>query len=208
MCRFGALTVVGRRVSADEVCDEVLRDKDFYRHSGGGVTLSGGEPLLQPYFCADVLTALRQEGIHTAIDTAGCVPPEFFDIVLPHTDLVLFDLKPANSAKHREMTGQGNNLILQNLDNLCKRDIPVWIRIPLIAAVNDSEQDIRQLIPLLDGRRNIKKVQLLAYHKLGLGKYTALGMASKSHDFKAPSKQAVQSAIAILKRAGIENIEY
>ena len=208
MCRFGALEVVGKCVSANEVCDEVLRDKDFYRHSGGGVTLSGGEPLLQPYFCADVLTVLRQEGIHTAIDTAGCVPPEFFDIVLPHTDLVLFDLKLASSAKHQKMTGRGNDLILQNLDSLCKRDIPVWIRIPLIAAVNDSEQDIKQLIPLLYGRRNIKKVQLLAYHKLGLGKYAAIGMENKSYTFKAPSQQAVQGALELLKSAGIECIEY
>jgi len=208
VCRFGALSVAGRQVSVDEVCAEVLRDQDFYRHSGGGVTLSGGEPLMQADFCAAVLKAFRQKGIHTAIDTAGCVPPECFERVLPYTNLVLFDLKLADSAKHREMTGGDNDLIRQNLDSLCRQDVPIWIRIPLIAGINDSLQDIKEIIPLLAGRRNIEKVQLLAYHAFGLGKYADLGMESKSDICKVPPRETVQTALDIFRDAGIKNAEY
>jgi len=207
-CNFGALAIVGRKVTSDEVCEDVLRDKEFYWHSGGGVTISGGEPLIQVDFCVEILKTLRQKGIHTAIDTAGCVPQEFFDMILPNTDLILFDLKLADSVKHQAVTGQENNLILQNLEYLCNQNVPLWIRTPLIAEINDTPTDIEQLISLLKGYQNIQKVQLLPYHAYGTGKYAALGMDDKTAMCSAPSEQAMQEILDILASNGIENVEY
>ena len=206
-CHYGALSIVGRRVSVEELCAELLRDKVFYDHSGGGVTLSGGEPLLQGRFCTNVLETLRLDGIHTVIDTAGHVPLKSFEAALPFTNLVLFDLKLMDSGKHKAMTGQVNDKIVQNYEELCRRDTPIWVRIPLIIGVNDSLQDIERFIPLLVNRRNVKKVQLRAYHGLGSGKYAALGMEERINTYKTPSKQAMQDVSDMFKAAGIENVE-
>jgi len=156
----------------------LAEDRMFYGPSDGGATISGGEPLLQPEFCAELFRKLRENGIHTALDTSGNVPWSHFESVLPWTDLVLFDMKAADSAVHRKCTGSGNDTILENLRKLDARKVPVEIRMPLMPGWNDSPEDIRKAGELFAGLRNRPvRVRLLACHDLARSKYAEIGAA-------------------------------
>jgi pyruvate formate lyase activating enzyme len=176
-CPAHAIERIGRRMSVDEIMDEVRRDAGFYRRSGGGLTLSGGEPLAQWRFARTLLERARAEGIHTALDTSGYAPWEHLVAVLPATDLVLYDVKQLDDRRHQEGTGVSNASILENLRRLCTRTGPtVWVRYPVIPRFNDSEADIGALCGLLrELARPVEKVSLLPFHKFGAGKYHGRG---------------------------------
>ena len=137
-CLGEALRLFGKKISVGEAVETVLEDRLFYVESGGGVTLSGGEPLLQSAFCRDFLSEMKKEGIHTAVDTCGFVNWDAFQCVLPVTDMFLFDVKHTDSAAHRKLTGQGNELILENLRKLSEMKARIEVRMPLVPGCNDS----------------------------------------------------------------------
>ncbi|MCW7753347.1 choline TMA-lyase-activating enzyme [Desulfobotulus sp. H1] len=177
VCKVTALSVVGEVKTISELLDIIEEDRPFYEMSGGGVTLGGGEVLMQPEAAASLLMACRERGIHTAIETCGYAKPESLTAVAGFTDLFLFDLKHMNSERHYQLTGVRNEFILSNLTMLLENRHAVQIRVPLLKHVNDSEEEIRQLIGFLEPYRdysNLKGIDLLPYHRLGVHKYAQL----------------------------------
>jgi len=157
-----------------EVVDICLQDAPFYEESGGGVTLSGGEPLVQHHFALALLEELRHQGVHTAIETTGSVPANVFTHALRLLDYVIIDVKLPNTASHRQWTGRGNELPLQSLDLAVASGLPLRVRIPVVPGVNDSLSDAEAFSGLLR-EHGVRQVQLLPFHQLGERKYELLG---------------------------------
>ena len=174
-CPVDARKVCGREYTVDEVFAEVIKDKVYYDNSGGGVTFSGGECMLQIDFLAEILKKCKENGIHTAVDTAGHIPFERFEKILPHTDLFLYDIKMFDSEMHKKYVGVDNELILENLKKLFFAGAKIWIRIPVISDVNDSVEDMLQIKEFLDQNGIPEKIELLPYHAMGENKYAAIG---------------------------------
>ena len=203
-CPSGALEISGKRMILDDVVDESCRDELFYTNSGGGVTLSGGEPLSQPEFSRRFLKACKERSIHTVLDTSGHASWEIMQRALEHTDLVLFDLKHLFPEKHLEGTGAKNDLILENLRRtLRSKDTRVWIRIPLIPGYNDASPHLEELARVIKEMR-AEKVSLLGFHQWGRSKYRALGRRYPYEEADALPKQALESAKRMMEAHGIE----
>ena len=174
-CPVDARKVCGKEYTVDEVFGEIIKDKAYYENSGGGVTFSGGECMLQIDFLLEILKKCKENGIHTAIDTAGNISFGSFEKILPYTDLFLYDIKIINSEKHKKYTGVSNELILENLKKLFVSNEKMWIRIPVIADVNDSVEDMLKIKAFLDQCGKPEKVELLPYHAMGENKYASIG---------------------------------
>lgn len=172
VCLGEALTLYGKEMTVEELLPLLTEDRDFYRNSGGGVTLSGGECLLYPDFCATLLSRLQEEGIPTAVDTCGFVPRESFLKVLPFTDVFLYDIKAIDEQTHRRCTGVSNERILENLHYLNEAGASVEVRIPFVPGHNDTE--IEAIATFLQPLSSVKKVRLLPYHNYAGSKYGAL----------------------------------
>ena len=198
-CYPGALKLYGFYLTPEEAAKRLLEDRDFYTESGGGVTFSGGEPLLQPEFCYETMRLLRQQGIHTAVDTCGDVPWESFEKVLPETDLFLYDLKHPQSSLHQKYTGRPNERILENLSRLSELGKEIEIRIPIIPSINDAPDTIRQVCQYLQSLRNVPVVQLLPYHDLAHSKYQATGLTDTLPAVKPPEEDAMEKIRARMK---------
>ncbi|MDI7246914.1 MAG: glycyl-radical enzyme activating protein [Bacillota bacterium] len=175
VCASEALQLVGRSMSVDEVAETVLRDIPFYRLSGGGVTISGGEPLLQDAWCRALLKCCREEGVSTAVETAGNVPWKNLERILPVTDYVMYDVKVLDALMHREWCGSTNLRVLENLRLLRNTSVNLIIRIPVIPGVNDTSEFVAEVGNMVDGYPNLMGIELLPFNKLGKAKYTALG---------------------------------
>lgn len=178
-CLNSALSIVGEVKTISELVEIVEEDRAFYEASGGGVTLGGGEVLMQPEAASSLLMACKQEGINTAIETCGYSKLELVLKVAEFTDLFLFDIKHINSDKHFELTGVRNEQILENLKELLRRKYKVKIRMPLLKGVNDRKEDIEDIIKFLipfKDYKNFKGIDLLPYHKMGVNKYKQLGI--------------------------------
>ena len=188
----------GREYSAEEVFDVIAADRLFYETSGGGVTFSGGECMLQLDFLAQLLKQCKENGIHTAVDTAGEVPFESFQRILPYTDLFLYDVKLMDPEKHKHYVGTDNSRILENLALLLQQGKPVWIRVPVVAGVNDSEDEMLSLYSFFEKHGFPQKIELLPYHKMGQSKSRALGM--EPHCFEAPSEEKMAKLRAVIAR--------
>ncbi|MBI2890423.1 MAG: glycyl-radical enzyme activating protein [Nitrospirae bacterium] len=173
VCATGALRTIGETKSVREVMDVVLQDCAFYRTSGGGVTLSGGEPLVQPAFSRALLRECKARGIHTALDTSGHASRELLDRLLPFVDLVLYDIKHLDSGMHARYTGQDNAIIMENLRYLAGK-VDLWIRVPVIPGFNDDPRTLARIFRLSKACR-AEKLWFLPYHKWGIGKYAKLG---------------------------------
>lgn len=175
-CPVHAREIVGKEYTAGEIYEQIIADKLFYDTSGGGATFSGGECMLQIDFLEEVLKKCHQAGVHTAVDTAGCVPWEYFQRILPVTDMFLYDMKCFTEALHVEGTGVSNRLILENLTKLSKEtDADIIIRIPVIPGFNAMDDEMEQMAQYLSKLR-IRDVELLPYHAMGENKYAALEM--------------------------------
>ncbi|MEN6644646.1 MAG: glycyl-radical enzyme activating protein [Armatimonadia bacterium] len=201
-CLPGALRHYGSEMTAEEVAAAVLEDATFYTKSGGGCTISGGEPLLQAPFCAEVFGILRQSGIHCAMDTSGAVGWECFETVLPHTDLFLYDLKHMDEAVHRAHTGSSNGKILDNLKRLSGCGVPIEIRIPTIPGFNADTDSMAAIGQLLNDLNNIVGVRLLPYH-LARSKYETIGRPYPMDDVQPPDAATIDNAKAILQGFGL-----
>jgi len=188
-------------VGTQEVLDEVVRDRDFYGNSGGGVTVSGGEPLSQPEFVTGFLESCREEGLHTALDTTGYAAWEIMEHVVKLVDLVLFDVKHLDPEKHRYATGRDNRLIMENLKKTSQVAV-TWLRVPLISGFNDCEEEIGELAKL--GKTlGVEKVSLLPYHEGGVSKSTQMGKAYRLPDAHGPDGERLNRLREIIEGEGV-----
>ncbi len=202
-CLGSALRLYGRRVTVDEAVQLAVEDRDFFG-ANGGVTLSGGEPLMQPAFCHELLRRLKQLGIHTAVDTCGQVGWDALERVIPVTDLFLFDFKHANSEEHRKLTGQGNALIVANLRRLSESGAAIEVRVPLIPGCNDTGENLHATGELLGGLR-LERVKVLPYNVMARSKYAALGMADTMPHTEPQDDDSLRQAVAMLRHDGSGN---
>lgn len=202
-CYAGALELAGRQVTVVEVVEEVLRDRAFYETSGGGMTLSGGEPLAQYSFTRALLQAAKAEGVHTALDTTGLAPWRQLEGLLGHTDLILYDLKHMDRERHMALTGVPNEEILDNLRRLDDARQPIWIRIPLIPGRNDDDANYHALGRFLSGLRHIERIEILRYHRLAESKYESVGYTYDLPGLEPPSEEAAESRRRILLSYGL-----
>jgi len=189
-CPHDARKLCGREYTVDEVMREIRKDRSFYESSEGGVTFSGGECMLQIDFLEKLLKKCKADGIHTAVDTAGHVPYESFERILPYTDLFLYDVKCFDNEQHKRYTGVANERILNNLQRLLALKKSVWVRIPIIPTVNDTEEELLNIKAFLDSCSSPAKIELLPYHALGEHKYAALGI--DVHTFSVPSEEKLK----------------
>lgn len=194
-CPADARKVCGARYTAEEVLTQILQDKVFYETSGGGVTFSGGECMLQLEFLTQMLKACKANGIHTAVDTAGYVPFESFEAILPYTDLFLYDIKLADSPKHKTFVGVENDRILENLQRLFAAGANILIRIPVIGGVNDSLEEMQAIKAFLDRCGRPVKIELLPYHPMGQSKSAAIGAPVQL--FRTPDAETMARLEAI-----------
>ena len=178
-CPADARKICGKEYSVDEVFNEIAKDKMFYENSGGGATFSGGECMLQIDFLCEILKKCRENGIHTAVDTAGNVPWEYFEKVLPYTDMFLYDVKAFSEDLHKQGTGVSNKLILENLLRLSGK-CDIIVRIPVIGGFNDDKAELEKTAKFLKQVKCIKK-EPLPYHSMGEHKYDALGMEHENY---------------------------
>ena len=201
-CIYGSINVCGATMEVYEVVHEVMKDEDFYINSGGGVTISGGESLLHVDFVVQLLKAFKDEGLHTAVDTSGCLPWSNFEKILPYTDLILFDIKHLDSHEHIRATGVDNNLIMENLENL-SGSVRIWLRLPLITGFNDSEEYMRRVADL--GKKiGAEKVSLLPYHEGGKSKCEQMGKSYPLSRTEEPNDEHVNNLKEILRGDGLK----
>ena len=203
-CLGEALTLFGRQIDVNEAYDIVTEDALFYREDGG-VTVSGGEPLFYPDFIRVLFTKLKEDGIHTAVDTCGNVPWASFETVLPVTDLFLYDIKHIDPDAHKSLTGADNRHILENLQKLSDLGAKIEIRMPLVPGSNDDEETLRGIGECLQNL-NITKMKVLPYHSMARSKYAALGMQDAMPDVDSPTDEDLQKAVDLLKSYGIPAI--
>ena len=196
-------TMYGKRMTVDEVLDEVEKDASFYRYTGGGITLSGGECLLQPDFSAALLKGAHERGINTAIETACNVPWAFVEKVLPHVDTMLHDHKMTIPERHKKWVGVSNERILANFKKAYETfpNTDFIARTPLIPGINADEEHIRAVLAFIRPHKNVIDYELLPYHRFGLGKYEHLGKVYELDDYKTPSDDLVKHLQAIIDEA-------
>jgi pyruvate formate lyase activating enzyme len=193
-CYAGAINIIGRWLSVEDLVAMVRRDSDFYIASGGGVTFSGGEPTGQPKFLLAALQAMQGIGLHTAVETCLHIAWEQLEPLLSHVNLLLTDIKHMNSQQHSALTGVPNDLILDNFRKIAARNIPVRVRLPLISGLNDSTQNLQETADLVFSCKNVKGVDVLPYNRLGISKCRQLGSEYALADLAPPSREKVEEA--------------
>ncbi len=176
VCHSEAIRLLGHRVTVEKLVEEAKKDAVFYKHSGGGVTISGGEPLWDSAFALTLVRTLKKEGVSTGVDTCGHVPWTSIEQILPFIDFFLWDLKHMDSRRHRDLTGVSNELILANAAAASQRNIPIYIRIPLIPGYNDSEENIRATCRFIRSLSSVVEVHILPVHHLGKARYESLSI--------------------------------
>jgi pyruvate formate lyase activating enzyme len=190
-CPSDALVVVGREVNVDEMLQEIEKDVIFYDESGGGVTFSGGEPLMQPDFLESLLEGCKKRSIHTALDTCGFASCETVDRIKDKVDLFLYDIKSMDDRTHRKYTGVPNKLIIQNFKRLAENGSNISVRFPVIPSVNDNAENVTRTgeFALSYG---VKQVYLLPYHRGGIEKYRSMDKTCRLEDLQSPSDEKMQ----------------
>ena len=203
VCYAGALELIGKEMTPEEVVAEVMLDEPFYRNSGGGVTVSGGEPLLQVDFTVSILSMCRERGLHTAVETAMAWPWDRIQRVLEFTDLVMMDIKHLSDEEHRKWTGVGNQRILENARKLSQTGIPFIVRTPVVPGVNDSGEIISAIAAFVSELPNAEYYELLPFHPLGSGKYAALGKTNPLQGLRSIEPDAVERLAEEARTIGI-----
>lgn len=195
----------GKEVTAEEIMQDVMCYLPFIEASGGGITVSGGEPLLQLDFLIELFKKCKQAGIHTTIDSSGgCYSEEAefqekLDALMEYTDLILLDLKHIDPKKHRKLTGKTNEHILQFARYLSEKKKSIWIRHVLVPGITDDTEDLRNLSSFIQSLSNVQRVEVLPYHKLGVYKWEALGHRYPLAEIEPPVEEDIQKAKHILK---------
>ena len=202
-CYAKGLVLVGSRMNTAQVVNEVMQDQAFYTESGGGITISGGEPLLQFDFTYDILARCRELGIHTAIETAANFPWERVAAILPVTDLVMMDIKHMDSETHRRCTGAPNERILSNARRLGQEAQPLIIRTPIVPGVNDSVEQVSAIASFVAQLPNLLYYELLPYHPMAKSKYRSLDLVYQAEELVSPSREKVAELAAAAEAQGI-----
>jgi pyruvate formate lyase activating enzyme len=197
-CFAGGLVIAGRIMDADSVMAEIVQDEVYYRHSGGGVTFSGGEPVLQKEFLGELLRRCRERGLHTAVETAGSYPWEWLAGLLPDLALVMYDLKLFDPQLHRRYVGNSGELGRANLRRLAAAGRPLIVRTPVIGGVNDTEEEISQIARFIQDVDALVYYELLPYHALGNSKRPGLGLPEE-FSFHTPSKERMAELSALAR---------
>jgi pyruvate formate lyase activating enzyme len=203
VCPAEALVLHGQQMTVTEVMAEVEKDRLLYENSGGGLTLSGGEPLAQPKFTLALLKAARAAGLHTCLDTCGYAPWATLEQMLPWVDIILYDLKGVDPAKHRTRTGRSNHLILQNLRSLNQEGVQVMLRSPLVPDLNDSEEAMRALADFVLDLQPVPQLEIMPYQQLEEGKYEALGLGG-GRQIVPPEPEKVAALAGLLREMGLD----
>ncbi|MBE6537282.1 MAG: glycyl-radical enzyme activating protein [Ruminococcaceae bacterium] len=210
-CPFGALEMFGKTATVSSIIEEVARDKTFYKNSGGGMTVSGGEPLMQGDFLVELLKKAKEEGIHTCIETSGFGAEKTVRAAAEYTDIFLFDIKATDDEKHRELTGVPFAPIKKNLLLLDSIGKSIVLRCPLVPGVNTDEEHIKEIAKLAVSLENVIEVNVMAYHTLGNGKYDALDMDNKMTGHAAMEKTEKEKYISAIseeiQKHGSKNIK-
>jgi pyruvate formate lyase activating enzyme len=207
VCTSQALTIVGRDYTIEEVMTIIEKDRAFYRKSGGGVTISGGEALVQHEFTLALLKECKDRELHTCLDTTGYAKWDICKTVLPYVDLFLYDLKHMNSGKHRELTGVPNELILENARKMAAEKASFQIRIPIIPGLTDSEENLRATSEFcLELGSSVQVIQILPYHRLGIAKYERLHKKYGLEEITPPSDEYMESCKGIIESYGLNVI--
>ena len=199
----GKEKIVGRDVTVSDIMPEILSDMPYYRRSGGGVTLSGGEVLAQADFAAELLKACKEAGLHTAIESSANAPFSDIEKLLPYLDLYLMDIKHMDSKKHKEYTGAPNERILENAKLIAKSRVELIIRTPVIPTFNDSDVDIRAIASFARELDGVREYHLLPYHRLGADKYRGLGRTYSMSEIEPPAKEKMQHLLSVAETSGL-----
>ncbi len=203
-CPTGALQTVGQEMRSSVLVKTLLRDRVFFDESGGGVTFSGGEPLLQAPFVIEAMRLLRAEGVHTALDTCGFVDWEDLAESASHASLVLYDLKLMDETRHQAATGVSNTIILQNLKALSEIHPSIWIRVPIIPGINSDWANLEATAQFLEPLQGIRQVDLLPYHPMGESKSARVGMTYRLPNIQTPSIEDLEAMAALFRAKGLQ----
>lgn len=205
-CYFGARVLSGKSMTIDELLAEVMKDEPFYRNSKGGVTMGGGEPIMQFEFTREFLKRCKQHSLHTTVETCGHVPWEHLKSVLEYADLVYYDIKHMNPVEHKELTGVSNGLILRNARNvLSANKVQVIVRVATVPGLNDSEENIKATTRFV-AESGGKMMELLPYHRFGVSKYSQFGREYELKETKTPTQEHIQRLRSIVKSLGIREV--
>lgn len=202
-CYAGATIMYGREATVQDVLEEVDKDRLLYETSGGGITLSGGEPAMQPGFASALFGAFKERGYHTALDTSGQAEWSTLEKVMADADLVLYDLKQMDSFTHEEITGAPNKLILSNLEKAAGSGKTLVVRVPVIPGYNDSPDNFAAMAGFLGGLKGVEAVELLPYHNLGAPKYMALGRGYPLEGLRTPEPGELRALGGLLEAEGL-----
>ncbi len=208
-CPAAALEVIGKSYTPQELFEEVKKDEAFYRNSGGGVTLGGGDSAMQPVAAAELLRLCKEAGIPTAIDTCGAFAPKAYTDILPHTDLILLDLKLMDDQRHREAAGLGIKNILANAEAFGKGSIPMWIRTPVIPGYTDDEENIRAVSRfIVEKMPAVVRYELLAFNNLCTSKYTRMDRVFELEKTPLVTKEHMERLAAIAQKEGVPDVHW
>ena len=205
-CPTGAMSVTGREYTKEELIDTLMQDEPFFRKSGGGVTFSGGEPLLHTDYLLPVIKDLKERGISIIFETCGHVPYGRIREVLPYTDAFLFDIKGMDKEKHMENTGASNEIILENLIKLSRDGVRIFVRMPVIKGANADADEIKKAAELIASLDNIAEADILPYHAYGTLKYARYGIKMCHRELVAPDTEELISYRNILEEHGIRAV--
>lgn len=200
----GKEKIVGRDVTVGEIIDVIERDRVYYRRSGGGLTLSGGECLAQPDFAVALLKAAKERGINTAIESTGFADFSVISRYLPYLDLYLMDIKHMNSAKHKEFTSQPNEKILENARKITNAGTRLIVRTPVIPTFNDTKEEIAAIAEFARSLRGVKEMHILPYHRIGMDKYKGLGREYSLTGIEQPSKELMNELLEVVESYGLK----
>ena len=202
----GEPKVIGEDTTVAEVMETVEKDRTYYRRTGGGLTLSGGESLCQPKFARDLLRAAKESGITTAMESMGCAPYSTIEEILPYLDQYLLDIKHMNPEKHKEFTGRSNELMLENAKKIADSHMTeLSIRVPVIPGFNDTEIEIRDIAAYARKLGNVRRMHLLPYHRLGQDKYDGLNRPYLMGDVKPPTNEKMERLLKVAEEvSGVE----
>ena len=204
MVMSGKKKVVGKDVTAGEVIEEVERDQIFYKRSGGGITLSGGESLMQADFASALLALAHEKGINTAMESTAFADFSVIEKVLPHLDLYLMDIKHIDREKHKNFTGQYNDKILENAQKIARSSVKLIIRTPVIPTFNDTEEEIRAIAKFASSLPGVEEMHLLPYHRRGSDKYAGLNREYSLAHIDPPSKEKMDKLLKVVLDCGLK----
>ena len=199
----GKIKTEGRDVTVKEVMDVVIKDRPYYHRSNGGLTLSGGESLLQPEFAVALLRTAKNNGINTAMESTGFASFEVIERFLPYLDLYLMDIKHINSQKHKEFIGKPNELVLENAKKIAGKAKKLIIRVPVIPTFNDTKEEILEIADFASKLENVKEIHLLPYHRLGADKYKWLGREYLMEDILPPDEEKMNELKRVAESTGL-----